>query len=290
MAIDISEKEYLFVFSGTSSLFLGHFRMEENFFHANFFRLSGLGIYLDEKGRTSRSREIMFTATPVAVGENIFHWLFHTDIPPHKILLFFVAFSRPNLLIYTETHIAVYDVVSADWIQTINLRRVRFLLRISRCVSYVLEYDKSHHDFSSFSRQDHSALMGAWTWSVWTNPPWPFTFATCNNHRIKSWPATAPPKNPPDHGVLHQPVERARLRGNTDAGRCAPRKWSSPISADCTWTHVLVGLIFHSDISFTTVTVSYLHIIHFYSNASCFLLFKIDFIQIHIWYMFFLKF
>ena len=165
MAIDISEKEYLFVFSGTLSLCLGHSRMEGNFFPCKFFRLSGLGIYLDEKGRTSRSREIMFTATPVAVGENFFYQLFHTDIPPHKVLLpfstnffiltylhtkfssHFVAFSRPNLLIYTETHIAVYDVVSGDWIQTINLRRVRFLLRISLCVSCVLAYDKSHHDF-----------------------------------------------------------------------------------------------------------------------------------------------
>ncbi|GAV07996.1 hypothetical protein RvY_17762 [Ramazzottius varieornatus] len=77
MAVDISEKEYLFIFNE-------------------------LGIYLDERGRTSRSKEIMFTAPPVAV-----------------------AFSRPHLLIYTETHIAVYDVVSGDWIQTMNLRRAR---------------------------------------------------------------------------------------------------------------------------------------------------------------------
>ncbi|XP_055343191.1 serine/threonine-protein kinase MRCK alpha-like [Paramacrobiotus metropolitanus] len=81
MAVDITEKEYLFVFDG-------------------------LGLYLDERGRHCRTKEIMFTAPPLHI-----------------------AFFRPYLIVYTENHIAVYDVNSGDWVQTLNMKRARPLSR-----------------------------------------------------------------------------------------------------------------------------------------------------------------
>jgi len=61
-----------------------------------------LGVYVDAQGRKSRDRELMYPAVPLAVGVLDNH-----------------------LLVYSETHVDVFDVVSGDWIQTINLKKAR---------------------------------------------------------------------------------------------------------------------------------------------------------------------
>jgi len=65
-----------------------------------------LGVFVDLQGRKSRDKEIMYPAIPVAV-----------------------AFSDGNLLVYSETHIDVFDCGSGDWLQTVNLKKCRPLCR-----------------------------------------------------------------------------------------------------------------------------------------------------------------
>lgn len=65
-----------------------------------------LGVYVDVQGRKSRDREIMYPAVP-------------TD----------VAVCDGKLLVYSETHIDVFDTVSGDWVQSINIRKTRPLVK-----------------------------------------------------------------------------------------------------------------------------------------------------------------
>jgi len=66
-----------------------------------------LGVYVDVQGRKSRDKEIMFPAMPtdVAVSED------------------------GNLLVYGDTHIDVFDTTTGDWVQTINIRKTRPLIK-----------------------------------------------------------------------------------------------------------------------------------------------------------------
>ncbi|XP_076060516.1 serine/threonine-protein kinase gek isoform X4 [Oratosquilla oratoria] len=65
-----------------------------------------LAVYVDSSGRKSREREIMYPAFPTAIG-----------------------ICDGHLLVYSETHIDVFEVISGDWIQTINLKRTKPLMR-----------------------------------------------------------------------------------------------------------------------------------------------------------------
>ena len=65
-----------------------------------------LGVFVDLQGRKSRDKEIMYPAIPVAV-----------------------AFSDGNLLVYSDTHVDVFDCTTGDWLQTINLKKSRPLSR-----------------------------------------------------------------------------------------------------------------------------------------------------------------
>ncbi len=65
-----------------------------------------LGVYVDVQGRKSRDREIMYPAAPSAI-----------------------AVCDGRLLVYSETHVDVFDVSSGDWVQTINIRRTRPLVK-----------------------------------------------------------------------------------------------------------------------------------------------------------------
>lgn len=60
-----------------------------------------IGIYVDAHGRRSRSQELMFPSTPRPGG---------------------FAHLSPHLCVYSENQIDVFNVMSAEWIQTINLR------------------------------------------------------------------------------------------------------------------------------------------------------------------------
>nr|CAD7589040.1 unnamed protein product [Timema genevievae] len=59
-----------------------------------------LGVYVDSQGRKSRDREIMYPAIPQAVG-----------------------FCDGHLLVYSDTHVDVFNSVSGDWVQTINVKK-----------------------------------------------------------------------------------------------------------------------------------------------------------------------
>ncbi|KAK6753900.1 hypothetical protein RB195_013096 [Necator americanus] len=60
-----------------------------------------LGLYVDAQGRRSRSQELMFPSAPRPGG---------------------FAHLSPHLCVYSENEIDVFNVMSAEWIQTINLR------------------------------------------------------------------------------------------------------------------------------------------------------------------------
>ncbi len=68
-----------------------------------------LGVYVDLKGRKSRDREIMYPAAPVDV-----------------------AVCDGHLLVYSETHVDVFDTASGDWVQTVNIRKTRPLIKTGR--------------------------------------------------------------------------------------------------------------------------------------------------------------
>ncbi|XP_012224760.1 serine/threonine-protein kinase Genghis Khan isoform X1 [Linepithema humile] len=61
-----------------------------------------LAVYVDSQGRKSRDREIMYPAVPTAV-----------------------SCCEGYLLVYSETHIDVFDCTSGDWLQTLNVKRAR---------------------------------------------------------------------------------------------------------------------------------------------------------------------
>ncbi|XP_054256943.1 serine/threonine-protein kinase MRCK alpha-like isoform X2 [Macrosteles quadrilineatus] len=61
-----------------------------------------LGVYVDSQGRKSRDTELMYPAVPTAV-----------------------SYCDGQLLVYTETHIDVFNAASGEWLQTINLKRAR---------------------------------------------------------------------------------------------------------------------------------------------------------------------
>ncbi|VDM51654.1 unnamed protein product [Angiostrongylus costaricensis] len=60
-----------------------------------------LGLYVDAQGRRSRSQELMFPSAPRPGG---------------------FAHLSPHLCVYSDNQVDVFDVRSAEWVQTINLR------------------------------------------------------------------------------------------------------------------------------------------------------------------------
>lgn len=61
-----------------------------------------LGVYVDSQGRKSRDTELMYPAIPLAV-----------------------SYSDGYLLVYSETHVDVFNAASGEWLQTINVKRAR---------------------------------------------------------------------------------------------------------------------------------------------------------------------
>eukprot|EP00096_Caligus_rogercresseyi_P008364 TRINITY_DN2705_c0_g2_i9.p1 TRINITY_DN2705_c0_g2~~TRINITY_DN2705_c0_g2_i9.p1 ORF type:complete len:1395 (-),score=492.88 TRINITY_DN2705_c0_g2_i9:346-4353(-) len=66
-----------------------------------------LGVYVDLQGRKSRDKEIMYPAEPTEIAVS----------------------HDGKLLVYSDTHIDVFDTLSGEWIQTINIRKTRPLLK-----------------------------------------------------------------------------------------------------------------------------------------------------------------
>ncbi|XP_046400063.1 serine/threonine-protein kinase MRCK alpha isoform X1 [Ischnura elegans] len=61
-----------------------------------------LGVYVDSQGRKSRDREIMYPAVPQAV-----------------------SCCDGHLLVFSETHVDVFEVGSGEWVQTLNIKRTK---------------------------------------------------------------------------------------------------------------------------------------------------------------------
>lgn len=64
-----------------------------------------LAIYVDLQGRKSRDREIMYPA-----------------VPTH------ITYCDGHLLVYSETHLDIFNAQTADWVQSIGLKRSRPLM------------------------------------------------------------------------------------------------------------------------------------------------------------------
>ncbi|PAV78180.1 hypothetical protein WR25_25716 isoform C [Diploscapter pachys] len=67
-----------------------------------------VAVYVDELGRRSRSQELMFPSQPKPNG---------------------FTYLAPNLCVYSEFQVDVFNVNTADWVQTINLRSAAPLSR-----------------------------------------------------------------------------------------------------------------------------------------------------------------
>ncbi|XP_068198526.1 serine/threonine-protein kinase MRCK beta isoform X2 [Antennarius striatus] len=63
---------------------------------------SHLGVYVDGQGRRSRTQELMWPATPLACSSNSSH-----------------------LTVYSDYGVDVFDIHTAEWVQTISLRKIR---------------------------------------------------------------------------------------------------------------------------------------------------------------------
>ena len=66
-----------------------------------------LGVYVDLQGRKSREVEIMYPAQPLAIATT----------------------QDGFLLVYSDTHIDVFDAAAGEWCQTVNIRRTRPLIK-----------------------------------------------------------------------------------------------------------------------------------------------------------------
>lgn len=105
-----------------------------------------LAVYVDSQGRKSRDREIMYPAVPTAVSKyrliNINNCIIILIVLSVKfeyqnrksvfssfslILLFsqISGYCEGYLLVYSETHIDLFDCNSGDWLQTLNVKRAR---------------------------------------------------------------------------------------------------------------------------------------------------------------------
>uniref|UniRef100_A0A914VK29 Uncharacterized protein n=1 Tax=Plectus sambesii TaxID=2011161 RepID=A0A914VK29_9BILA len=82
---------------------------------------SKLGIYVDAQGRRCRSQELMFPSSPISG----------------------FSYLSPYLCVYAECHIDVFNVHSAEWVQTVNLKKAKPLTKdglLSMCFISELPY------------------------------------------------------------------------------------------------------------------------------------------------------
>lgn len=70
------------------------------------------------------------------------------------LLLFFncLGVLEGHLLVYSETHVDVFDVASGDWVQTINIKKAR-PLNTSGSLSVCVINDLTHIIYLSHVRQ-----------------------------------------------------------------------------------------------------------------------------------------
>merc|ERR1719436_1466916 len=96
-----------------------------------------LGVYVDVQGRKSREVEIMYPATPTGIA------------------------TTPDgfLLVYSDTHIDVFDAAAGEWCQTINIRKTRPLLK-SGSLNLSLLQEMPHITYlSNIHKEDSLAVV-----------------------------------------------------------------------------------------------------------------------------------
>ena len=76
-----------------------------------------LGVYVDSHGHRSRNIELMFPSLPQEYAGA------KDGGGASQIHERTFAYTAPYLLVYTANHVDVFNVHSADWVQTITLRR-----------------------------------------------------------------------------------------------------------------------------------------------------------------------
>lgn len=102
---------------------------------------SKLGVYVDSQGRRKRSQELMFPCKPV----NGF------------------SFIRPHLCLFADQQVDIFNVLTAQWIQTINLKKAKPLgdeCIISMC--HILEMPHFIM-FSPLNGQEDELILPSWT-------------------------------------------------------------------------------------------------------------------------------
>merc|ERR1719356_443104 len=96
-----------------------------------------LGVYVDLQGRKSRDVEIMYPASPTGIA------------------------TTPDgfLLVYSDTHIDVFDAAAGEWCQTINIRKTRPLLK-SGSLNLSLLQEMPHITYlSNIHKEDSLAVV-----------------------------------------------------------------------------------------------------------------------------------
>lgn len=81
-----------------------------------------LAAYVDRHGRKSRDREIMYPALPTAICEcaiGRFNW--KSSIHCFVCL----GYRDGHLVVYSETHIDVFNCATGEWVQTLNVKRAK---------------------------------------------------------------------------------------------------------------------------------------------------------------------
>merc|ERR1719282_1204076 len=96
-----------------------------------------LGVYVDLQGRKSREVEIMYPAAPTGIA------------------------TTPDgfLLVYSDTHLDVFDAAAGEWCQTINIRKTRPLLK-SGSLNLSLLQEMPHITYlSNIHKEDSLAVV-----------------------------------------------------------------------------------------------------------------------------------
>lgn len=79
-----------------------------------------LAIYVDIQGRKSRDREIMYPAVPTHIStKNIFL------IIKFQLIIISIAYCDGHLLVYSETHLDIFNSQTGEWVQSIGMKKAR---------------------------------------------------------------------------------------------------------------------------------------------------------------------
>merc|ERR1719210_549552 len=98
---------------------------------------NSLGVYVDLQGRKSREIEIMYPAQPQAIA------------------------TTPDgfLLVYSDTHIDVFDANAGEWCQTVNIRRTRPLIKTGELNLSLLQEMPHITYLSNIHREDSLSVL-----------------------------------------------------------------------------------------------------------------------------------